>query len=125
MKNLMTKIKTYFKSININFNLILGILIVTGLIFVTIKVTNHLEKKKAFEIELQRIELLNKSLDISNTKKAKIKKAEVIIDELQEKIEENEKVDWDNLYSADADSIASEVADWNKRFYNRSKQNRK
>lgn len=112
MKNLYLKAKNYFKGININFNLILGILMVMGLIFITIKVTKSRKEERALEVEKARIELLTESLKVSNLSQPKKDSIKAVIGKLNEQLNENEKRNWSDLFNSDPDSVARDVTDW-------------
>lgn len=123
MKTLYLKLFNFFKGLNINFNLVLGILIVMGGIFITIKVTNSIEKQKVLEVEKARIELITESLKRSNLSQDKIDSLNKNIDGFYKQLSQNENIDWTPLFTSPADSIAKQVAEWDNR--NNGKSSRK
>lgn len=116
MKKFYLKLKDFFKGFNININLVLGILMVIGGIFITVKITNSREKQKALEVERARIELLTESLKESNVSQAKKDSIKAVIGKINEQLDENEKRNWSDLFNSDPDSVARDVADWNNNY---------
>jgi hypothetical protein len=118
MKDLLNKIKTKFQSINLNFNLVIGFLIVVGLLSTTIILTRYFSDRKALKVDEKRIELLTKTIDKSNISQVKKRKITSDIDGIYKNIKENEEVDWSTLYASDPDSVARAVVEWNRLYYN-------
>lgn len=114
MKTILTKIKLFFNKININLN----VLLICITIIVSIFGYTQFLKHKELNIQQKEQEMIRDILaksSISQSKADSILK-DVIIE--QNKINQNEKIDWTDLYTSDPDSIARKITEWNNRQKN-------
>lgn len=106
------KIKTLFKSLDPKW--VIGLAGVFGLLLIVNVITNHIEKKKELEYKIKNTEMLLESLKSANSKTAQADSLNKIADDYLNKIKQNEKVDWSDLYTADPDSIARAISNWKR-----------
>lgn len=114
MKNLILKIKNYLKSKKINFNFIIILLVVVGLFLTTKLIVDYNIRKKELDIKIKNTQILEDILVKSDLHEKNADSIVNIIEQINKKIDQNEKIDWTDLYTSDPDSIARDVIQWNK-----------
>ena len=115
MKNVLTKIKAWFKSKKINLNLVITLLVVVSVIGGYLLYTNIQSKKEKAKIENIEKEVINKATTRSRRNRYVADSIDNSTKEDYEKINQNEKIDWSDLYTSDPDSVAKDILEWHSR----------